>query len=55
MSFLDFTIFGDQSVAFGAIISKDRGRIKRQVEILGELAGRVSEEADLWIVPVSDG
>ena len=47
VSFFHFPILDDQCVALGTVVAKDRGGVKGQVEIFGELAGWIAEETDL--------
>ena len=47
VSRLYFAILNDQGITLATVIAKDCGAIEGEVEVLGELAGRIAEEADL--------
>lgn len=47
MSGLDLSVLDDQGVTLGTILTEDCGALEGELEILGELAGRIAEETDL--------
>lgn len=44
---LDLAILHQQSIPLAAVVAEDGGAVKAQVKSLGELAGWVTQEADL--------
>ena len=46
-SFLHLTILDQQSVTLATDVTEDGSAVEAQVESLGELTGRVTQEADL--------
>lgn len=47
MGALDLAILDNKSVPLGAVVAKEGRGVKVQLQSLGELAGRVTQEADL--------
>jgi hypothetical protein len=47
---LDLSILHQQSIALAAVVTKDGNAVEAQVKSLGELAGGVAEEANLYQV-----
>ena len=46
-SLLDLSILNEQDVALAAVVTEDGAAVEAEVERLGELAGWVSQEANL--------
>lgn len=44
---LDLAVLHQEGVPLATVVSEDGGAVKAQVQSLGELAGRVAQEADL--------
>ena len=49
MCALDFAILSHQCVPLATVLTEDSGTIEGEVKVLGELTGRVTEEADLCL------
>lgn len=47
-SLLDLAVLNSQGVALASAVSEDRGAIEAEVKSLGEFAGGVTQEADLY-------
>lgn len=47
MGGLDLPVFDDEGVALGAVVAEDGGGVESEVQVFGEFAGGVAEEADL--------
>ena len=47
MSALDLPVLDYQSITLATIVSEDCGTLECEVEVFGELTGRVTKEADL--------
>ena len=47
MDAFDFATLNHQCVTLATILTEDSSTIESEVEILGELTGRIAEEADL--------
>ena len=43
---LDFSILGDDGVAFASVVAHDGGGVELHVDCAGKIAGGVGEEAD---------
>lgn len=52
---LDLTVLSDDSVALRSVLAKDGGALEEQVELLGELAVWVTEEADAALAAGIEG
>lgn len=46
-SLLDLSVLHEQGVTLAAVVTKDGAAVEAQVQSLGELAGRVTQEANL--------
>lgn len=53
-SLLDLAILDQQSVPLAAVVTKDGGALEAQIQGLGELAARVTQEAYLASTSVSN-
>jgi hypothetical protein len=46
-SLLDLTVLDEEGVALAAVVAEDGAAVEAEVQSLGELAGRVTQEANL--------
>lgn len=49
MDALDFAILSHQCVTFATVLTKDGSTLKRELEVLGKLTGRITKKADLYL------
>lgn len=49
MGALDFAILNHQCITLATVLTEDSSTVKSEVEVLGELTGRIAKKADLYI------